>query len=123
MDLSNPNSWKPLKEWHPDWNLEWQLIQLKKLAFELINQQTNLRVKLNIEDLTSIYFDVWRDVQLISDVFVNPGGYSDQGEVDLKKELTFSIYTGAEHDEFHGDSFKEAINHIANAQGILKKNI
>lgn len=78
MNLTNPESWEPLKEWHSDWNLAWELEQLKKLAIQLIKQHSDLEVILNIEDLTLVYFDVKRGNEIISDVFVNPGGYFER---------------------------------------------
>jgi hypothetical protein len=111
MDNTNPEKWRCPDGWHPDCDGEWEISKLRELGKQILATDIEFSVKINTEDCTAVYFEVYRLNKKIAEIYVN------RAAGDSDKPM-FSAFYGAEEDEINSSNNQEVVKVIQNTESL-----
>lgn len=112
MELNNPYTWRSPEYFHPDSDGVWEISELKKLAVEILKQNSEFRIELDIEDQTCILFSVSKKVLKLGEAYVN------RKENDSDEPL-FSVFYGKGENEFNSSSYEQCAARFLSSEGFV----
>jgi hypothetical protein len=111
MDNTNPEKWKCPEGWHSDCDEEWEISKLKELGKHILAADIEFCIKINTEDCTAVYFEVYRANKKVAEIYVN------RAETDSDKPM-FSDFYGVEENELITLDYQEVVKEIQNTESL-----